>query len=63
MEEEIAFASDRLAIAGTLTLPAEGTPPFAAALFIGGSGPVSATTSGGSERAKGTSHPRPARTY
>ncbi len=40
MEEEIAFASDRLAIAGTLTLPAEGTPPFAAALFIGGSGSV-----------------------
>ena len=40
IEHGIAFASDRLTIAGTLTLPAEGSPPFAAALFIGGSGPV-----------------------
>jgi len=40
IEHEITFASDRLTIAGTLTLPKGGTPPFAAALFIGGPGPV-----------------------
>jgi len=40
IEHEIAFASDRLTISGTLTLPQGKTPPFAAALFIGGSGPV-----------------------
>ena len=40
IEHEITFASDRLTIAGIITLPNGGTPPFAAALFIGGSGPV-----------------------
>ena len=39
-EREVAFASDGLALYGTLALPSEGDGPFPAALFLHGSGPV-----------------------
>ena len=40
LEREVMFASGELTLAGTLTLPREGRPPYAAALFVHGSGPV-----------------------
>jgi len=39
-ERDIAFASDGLALYGTLALPADGEAPLAAALLLHGSGPV-----------------------
>ncbi|MDD4903772.1 MAG: alpha/beta fold hydrolase [Candidatus Bipolaricaulis sp.] len=40
VDSEIAFSSGDLTLAGTLTLPADGSGPYPAALLIHGSGPV-----------------------